>query len=295
MGKNELKDILEGLDQRKRSLDALRLLIEAGDQEMALLVASRLRGDLDAIIAELNGAMGRTVPSPDAPPAAAPSADQHPFRTPARGYLGDDEGPGKLERWMESLVRGGWDALAHPRETWRRLLEHRGSILFALAVLLLVFSASRAYNRIFINRYGLIGEYYLDTELKTLYAKRLDHAINFRWLRRPPMRNFRAEEFSIRWTGYVRINEPDIYEFYTISDDGVRLWIGNKMIIDNWNVHGATLDKGEIRLTPGYHKIRLEYYQGSGDMIIKLHWKRPSEPQKRVVPARYLYPEKPQE
>jgi hypothetical protein len=196
---------------------------------------------------------------------------------------------------VDSVVRALWDAVANPRATYRRLSAYRGRVLFVIAVVVLGFTATRAYEKVFLSRYGLMGEYYLDTELKTLYGKRLDHTINFRWLRRPPMRNFRAEQFSIRWTGYIRINEPDLYEFYTISDDGVRLWIDNQKLIDNWEVHGATLDKGEVRLTPGYHSVRIEYYQGSGDMVMKFHWRRPADHQKKVVAARYLYPTLPQE
>ncbi len=297
MGKKQLIDIIDGLAQRKRSFDVLRLLVEDGDNEMALVVAHKLNADLEEIITELELTLGR---EPAARPSSRAQADvpraaATPSSAPARGYLGDDDRPGRLEQWVETLVRGLWGAISHPQKTFHRLAAHRGKVVFALALVLLLFTADRAYERIFLGGYGLTGEYYLDTELKTLYAKRLDHTVNFRWLRRPPMPGFRAEQFSIRWTGYVKIDEPDLYEFYTISDDGVRLWVDDQQIIDDWQIHSGFLDKGELRLTAGYHKIRLEYYQGNGDMVMKLHWKRPADSQKKVIPARHLFPEIPKE
>jgi len=295
MGKKQLVDIIDGLAQRKRSFDVLRLLVEDGDYEMALVVAHKLNADLDEIIAELELTLGRVLSARPAPSenASAPSPLAAAPPVAQRGYLGDDEGPGRLEQWVEIIIRRLWGAIANPKDTFRRLAAHRGKVVFALALILLLFTANRAYERIFLGGYGLTGEYYLDTELKTLFTKRLDHTVNFRWLRRPPMPGFRAEQFSVRWTGYVKVDEADLYEFYTISDDGVRLWVNDQQLIDDWQIHSGSLDKGEIRLTPGYHKIRLEYYQGNGDMVIKLHWKRPADRQKKVIPARHLYPEIP--
>jgi hypothetical protein len=286
VAKKELNEILESLGPRKRAFDVLRVLIEDGDFDMALTIATKLRMDLDQVIAEIERLSGRPVTGRVSPA----SLDAPP---PARGHLGDDDSPGRFELWVERFIDGSWRLISHPRELARTLWAMRGRIAALLAAILLSYTAYRAYDRIFLGGYGLTGEYYLDTDLKTLFNKRLDHTVDFRWLRRPPLPQYRSENFSIRWTGYVRVDTADTYEFYTISDDGVRLWVDGQQLIDNWTIHGGALDKGEIKLTPGYHPIKLEYYQGSGDMVIKLEWKRPGDRQKKVIPARYLTPEIP--
>ena len=49
-----------------------------------------------------------------------------------------------------------------------------------------------------------------------------------------------ADLFAVRWTGIVQPRLTDNFSFYTTSDDGVRLWVDNQLIIDNWTDHGPT-------------------------------------------------------
>lgn len=289
--KEILRDIIEDLSRRKRSIEALRLLLEDDDAETALTMSSRLRSDIDGIIARLEQATGEKA---EIPPAPAPPSGDAPAPATDRGYLGDADEPTGFERWVEGLIDGCWNAVAHPRRFLRAIAVRRGMIVFVAAIILVAFSGWKAYDRAFLSKQGLMGEYYLDEEFKSLFTKRKDRTINFRWLRRPPMRNFRAEHFSIRWTGYVKTDQWGRHEFYTISDDGVRLWVNDELLIDNWGIHGGVLDKGEITLKPGYHRIVLEYFQGAGDSVIKLQWKRPSDADKENIPARLLFPRMPE-
>ncbi len=73
------------------------------------------------------------------------------------------------------------------------------------------------------------------------------------------------------------------------SDDGVRVWIDDKLIIDDWRDHSATLNKGSIELTAGnLHDIKIEYYENRGDASIRLMWESPRQKQ-TVIPQNALF------
>jgi hypothetical protein len=61
------------------------------------------------------------------------------------------------------------------------------------------------------------------------------------------------------------------------SDDGVRLWLEDKLLIDNWTDHHSTMDWAKIELNGGQrYSLRLEYYQGGGGAYISLKWVPPT-------------------
>ena len=123
---------------------------------------------------------------------------------------------------------------------------------------------------------GLAAEYFTGRDLKTSTAKRTDPVIDFDWSSRPP--SVPADDFSVRWTGKVKPTETGDYAFHTITDDGVRLWLDGKLVIDNWTDHGSTLDSTRrIRLEAGKtYDIKLEFYQAGGGAETRLLWTLPS-------------------
>ena len=66
-----------------------------------------------------------------------------------------------------------------------------------------------------------------------------------------PVSGFGVDTFSVRWTGEVVPQFSETYRFYTSSDDGVRLWVNNQQIVNNWTDHGTTENSGTIALTAG--------------------------------------------
>ena len=91
--------------------------------------------------------------------------------------------------------------------------------------------------------------------------------------------------FSARYSGTVTPKFSEQYTFATMSDDGVRLWINDSLIIDNWTDHGVVENTGSIMLTKDKPaRIKLEYYQGGGDGIIKLEWFSKSV-KRQLIPA----------
>src|SRR5262249_55203104 len=98
---------------------------------------------------------------------------------------------------------------------------------------------------------GLKAEIFGDMELKSLKATRIDPKIDFEWNNTAPDKSIGPNNFSIRWTGAVKPKFTETYTFHTISDDGVRLWINDEALIDNWTTHAAFENVGTIPLQAG--------------------------------------------
>jgi hypothetical protein len=72
----------------------------------------------------------------------------------------------------------------------------------------------------------------------------------------------RFEWFAIDYSGQFWIQHPDKYEFFLFSDDGSKLYIDGKRIIDNDGQHAAIGRTGSVTLKAGLHRIRVSYFQG---------------------------------
>jgi hypothetical protein len=139
---------------------------------------------------------------------------------------------------------------------------------------------------------GLLGEYYTwDTAnpWQDLLMKRLDPMVNFNWGANSPDPAVPVDAFMVRWTGQIEAPVTATYTFYTQTDDGVRLWVNNQSIIDNWTDHSSTSDQGSIKLTAGQrYEIKLEYYENGGDAICQLSWSSPTMP-RGAIQSQYLW------
>ena len=136
---------------------------------------------------------------------------------------------------------------------------------------------------------GLSGEYFHNHDLSDPAFVKVDREIDFNWENGSPDSDIGSDTFSARWTGYIKPEYSQKYTFYTNSDDGVRLVVDNKVIIDNWTVHATTEDSGTITLQANkYYSIQLEYYEYYGGAAIQLFWSSPNKP-KEIIPFANLY------
>ena len=113
---------------------------------------------------------------------------------------------------------------------------------------------------------GLRGEYFNNDELHGEPAPvRTDERVDFHWGEGSYADNGPVDHFSVRWTGYFVPRTDDDYKFYVSADDGVRLFINDECVIDDWQRHGETLDIYSTHMEPGKpYKIRLEYFENVG-------------------------------
>lgn len=128
---------------------------------------------------------------------------------------------------------------------------------------------------------GANGKYYNNKTLTGSPAgTRLDNAIDFNWgAGAPGVTGVGADNFSIRWDGTLKVATTGSYQFETVSDDGVRLWVNNVLVVDNWGDHSATSNiTTAITLNANTnYPVRVEYYENGGDAVIQLHWKKPGD------------------
>jgi hypothetical protein len=96
------------------------------------------------------------------------------------------------------------------------------------------------------------------------------------------------DQFSIRWIGRIEPKYSETYSFHTISNDGVRLWVNSKLVVDNWTDHAEREDTGAIALKAGQkYDLKLDYYQSDGGASMKLLWSSPSQA-KEIIPKSQL-------
>ncbi len=118
------------------------------------------------------------------------------------------------------------------------------------------------------------GEYFANRDLVGAPAVvHNDSEINFDWATNAPRPEVPADDFSVRWTRRLRF-EQGLYRFRAIVDDGMRLYVDNVLIIDEWRDGSRREVTAEHRLTAGDHSLRIEYYDLGGEAIIQLSWDR---------------------
>jgi beta-glucosidase len=117
---------------------------------------------------------------------------------------------------------------------------------------------------------GLKGEYFSNQELQGApVLTRTDKHVEFDWGEGSFAPNQPVDHFSVRWTGYFLPSKSGDYKFFTSADDGVRLYIGDDTVIDDWQRHSQTVDSYARHLEAGQaYKIRLEYFEDVGSAIV---------------------------
>ena len=84
---------------------------------------------------------------------------------------------------------------------------------------------------------------------------------------------FPKDNFSVRWEGKLKTKYAGEYTFYIVADDGVRFYVEDRLLIDQWRAHPATEFSGKILLkaNQGY-TIKVEYYEEGGGEAMILGW-----------------------
>ncbi|MFN2469689.1 MAG: PA14 domain-containing protein [Gaiellaceae bacterium] len=137
---------------------------------------------------------------------------------------------------------------------------------------------------------GLSATYYDNVDFTAAKLTRTDATVDFNWGYGSPASSIAADTFSVRWSGQIEAQATETYRFYTVSDDGVRLWVDNQLLVNNWTDHATREDSGTIALTAGQKvDVRLEFYERGAAAVARLLWSSPIQP-KQVVPQARLYP-----
>lgn len=130
-------------------------------------------------------------------------------------------------------------------------------------------------SRLYASPEGIYGEY---TDSVGSQATRIDPSINFNWGTDSPIETIAADDFSVRWTGFLRPDFNDTYTFRTNSDERIRVWIGEELVIDHWEPHSFESRENTKPLEASkLYSIRVEYREGTGVAGARLSWSSPRQ------------------
>lgn len=122
---------------------------------------------------------------------------------------------------------------------------------------------------------GWRGEYFNNPNLSgNPAAVRDDPSINFDWGGGAPIGGVGSDQFSVRWTRLIDFPAGS-YRFDVFSDDGIRLWVNNVLVIDQWRDQSDGRFSANVNLAGGAVPVRVEYYENAGRAAVSLSWNPP--------------------
>ena len=124
---------------------------------------------------------------------------------------------------------------------------------------------------------GLTGEYFSNLELAGIPAQvRVDEHVDYVW-REPPAPGLQLERFSARWMGFMKPTVSGNHHFVVSGDDGYRLWVDGKLVLDEWRKEWlANTRWTAVLLEAGRnYAVKLECFQDGGDAVARLGWMPP--------------------
>jgi ureidoacrylate peracid hydrolase len=175
------------------------------------------------------------------------------------------------------------DATSTFNDRWQQ-----ASLNYALTNIATLASTAEIEAALRTTEQGLKGQYYQGPDLLgEPILTRTDPKIDFQ-----ERKNFRVEvePFSVRWTGTLHAPVSGTYTFQTRHDDGVRLWVNNVGLINDWERAGTREKTGEIRLEAGRdYDVVLDYFQFNYDAVMQLSWQYPCKGM-HIIPQDFFQP-----
>ena len=134
-------------------------------------------------------------------------------------------------------------------------------------------------------------------EYKEYTLERIDPNLRFRWVRNTPGKPIREDYFTAEWNGYIQPEFSEEYTFTAHADDGIRIWIDDKLVINQWEENKedkdsqameselAAVKDGKLKLKADKkYPFRAKYYEKTHQAGVVLNWESKSR-KKQVVPA----------
>ena len=138
-------------------------------------------------------------------------------------------------------------------------------------------------------------------EDKPVSLERIDTCIDFNWVRNSPGYPIVEDLFTANWSGYIRPDLTGEYVFSAVADDGMKLYIDGKLILDLWETEVESTDseamrvaaqeeyKSRIFLEKGkFYLVKIEFQEKTHAASISLYWENEFQP-KAVVPKKNLF------
>lgn len=159
------------------------------------------------------------------------------------------------------------------------------------------------FSTVVMPRHGLVGEVYVPggaisrmpvfedlTPVHTFVTANLDVPTR-NYTEGFPIRKMKnvIEDFAIRFRGILVVDISGRYTFGLFSDDGAKLYINGKLVVDNDGVHPARYEWGSTTLDAGPHPVEIHYFQGP-QYEIALQWiYQPPYSREQIVPPERIF------
>lgn len=104
----------------------------------------------------------------------------------------------------------------------------------------------------------------------------------------------RGDQFGLRFEGFLRIDAEGEYTFHLSSDDGSRLSVDGKVVVDHDGIHGTSSKSGKVRLAPGYHAVLVDFFEQGGGEELSAEFEGPGTKRTPLGPVMATSKEPPQ-
>lgn len=112
--------------------------------------------------------------------------------------------------------------------------------------------------------------------------------VDFEWGREGPTDSIPADRFSARFDTCLALDEDVEAAFQLVSDDGSRIWLDGKIVVDNWEKHKPTAKGKRMQLPAGVHHLRVDYFELKHDASVSLTASFDPDEPPSPIPARML-------
>lgn len=98
----------------------------------------------------------------------------------------------------------------------------------------------------------------------------------------------RPGQFAIRYKSYLQVDQPGMYKFYLRSDDGSKLFVNGKEVVNNDGQHGPIERTGKVEIPSGRSEVVVEYYNAGGGSWLEVYYRGPGMV-KQIIPPEKLF------
>ncbi len=131
-------------------------------------------------------------------------------------------------------------------------------------------AAQNSYSLWFIN-------YWNNMELEGAPVASASSGVIDHYWKGSPAAGVKSDKWSAQWTSYVYF-EPGTYRIVTQNDDGVRVFLGDKHVIVDWNIHGVVTNEVVVSLTGGTYSMAVDFFEHVGQAVLQVGWQRIGPP-----------------
>jgi hypothetical protein len=169
--------------------------------------------------------------------------------------------------------------------------DRRRTVIWTAAIigLFAAITAGREVHR-WIMPEGLWVTYYEDTQMKFPAWRGVERDLVRDFQDDPPVPWILPRGFSTRWSGYLNVPREDDYVFYSQSSDGLRFYLDEHCVLDNWRRQEfiTSGNATNLHLTAGLHPLKVEHYSHNMAGALRIRWCGGGIPENTLLAAPYL-------